>query len=818
MAFKFFRRHQKKVIIVMAVLMVLFLVGLQGLESLTAPKEGDISRGQTRHGKITLADTLGAETDLSLLHHYVGLSFPRRMGQWPGSNGMEFIDVRANGDNANLTYAMLLAEADAVGVTVSDADVRNFFNRIGLSGADYEAMLSSLRSAQRGITEKRLRAAAGNWLRIFRAFESAQPANPPSEPELQTLYRDLGEMIDLRMLTVAADEFLEEVPEPAAARIADQFAGYKTRPRNEHTPENPFGFGYKQPNRVRIRYLFVSRDVVQRVTRPRGEQMRDYFRRHRDELVRQVPVASTQPASGPATQPASGPASQPAGEPELQPASEPATRPVEYRTVRMTYAEAKPKIVAKLTADAVRSKLDTMLGWLEGRVARAESSGAAVGGSVYDYVREQATLPATKALAVPVTVRISGQRLDRAMEMLAEAADLAAICYPWDTQGQVSVAPSVRVTLEADKMPLGEALDRIGEQVLLPPAAQPPEAGQDAPSPPRPAAKLRWAMCERFDGVLFPVDGPEGMKLFPLSTGDTGLVDFGELTENPLLRGSHTSPVRGRGRTLAMIARCAEPLERTEQMDVMIQTAQAGPRMYVHDVRPGRLLWKLAEAVGSHVPKKMTDAIRTRAADDLKLQAAFDLATRRAEELGAAAARAGLTAAAKGAKRETRLTGLFSRKTLLLRSRWGPLNALRGNLSAEEKVIGAQQIVLRGHLQGVELTPELVWNGVADLSLPTDALRRRFVTAAFKVAPKNVEPPYPASPPATAVVPVESDRSVVVIERVDFRPLLADEYGTQGRLILARYLTVLRARQSSTLWFRYDNVARRVGYKPPAPQ
>jgi len=813
MAFKFFRRHQKKVIIVMAVLMVFFLVGLRGLEMLTAPKQGDISRGRTRHGKITLADTLVAETDLSLLHHYVGLSSPMRMGQWPGSNGMEFIDVRANGDKTNLTYAMLLAEADAMGVTVSDADVRNFFNRIGLSGADYDAMLSSLRSAQRSITEKRLRAAAGNWLRIFRAFESAQPANPPSEPELQTLYRDLGEMINLRMLTVAADEFLDEVPEPAAARIADQFDRYKTRPRNEHTPENPFGFGYKQPNRVRIQYLFVSRDVVQRVTRPRGEQMRDYFRRHRDELLRQVPVASTRPASGPASRPASGPATQPAGEPESQPAS----RPVEYRTVRMTYAEAKPTIVAKLTADAVRSKLDTMLGWLEGRVARAEASGAAAGGNVYDYVREQATLPATKVLAVPVTVRISGQRLDRAMEMLAEAADLAAICYPWDTQGQVSVAPSVRVTLEADKMPLGEALDRIGEQVLLQPAAQPPGDGQDAPSPPSPAAKLRWAMCERFDGVLFPVDGPEGMKLFPLSAGDTGLVDFGELAENPLLRGSRTSSVRGRGRTLAMIARCAEPLERTEQMDVMIQTAQAGPRMYVHGARPGRLLWKLAEAVGSHVPKKMTDAIRTRVADDLKLQAAFDLAVRRAEELGAVAARVGLSAAAKGAKRETRLTGLFSRKTLLLRSRWGPLDALHGSLSAEEKVIGAQQIVLRGRRQGVELTPELLWSGVADLSLPTDALRRRFVTAAFAVAPKNVEPPYPTSPPATAVVPVESDRSVVVIERADFRPLLADEYGAQGRLILARYLTVLRARQASALWFRYDNVARRVGYKPPAP-
>ena len=260
MAFGFFRRHQKKVIIVMAALMILFLVGLKGMEMLLSEDRSDIPRGETRYGKVTLADTIVAETDLFLLRSYVRLDNPMRMMQWPGSNGMELIQLLSNRDRENLTYALLLAEAAGMGVSVSDADVQTFLSRIGLEGAGYDVMLSSLRAAERGMTEQRLRAAVADWLMIFRAFEAAQVGNPPSVPELQMLYRDLGEMIELRMLRIPADDFLKDVAEGPVDGIVERFVQFKDNPPGKFSLENPFGFGYRQPNRVRVQYLFVSRD------------------------------------------------------------------------------------------------------------------------------------------------------------------------------------------------------------------------------------------------------------------------------------------------------------------------------------------------------------------------------------------------------------------------------------------------------------------------------------------------------------------------------------------------------------------------------
>ena len=479
----------------------------------------------------------------------------------------------------------------------------------------------------------------------------------------------------------------------------------------------------------------------------------------------------------------------------------------------MTYAEAKPAIIEQLTAGAVRDKMDTLTGWLEEQVAQIERPGQAEQQNVYEYLRGKATLSAEKVLARPVSVKIGAMRLDKAMEMLAEAADLEAVCYPWDTGGALSVAPSVRVTLEAKDMPLGEALDRITEQVFgRSPATKP--AGGDAPAE---APRLRWAMCEKFGGVLFPVGGGQGMDLFPLSAGDTGLVDLQKLLDDEMLRESYTSPTAGRGRPLLLIARCAEPLDRPPQMPVLIKKGQAGQRMYVRGARPGRVLWKLADAVGAHAPPELTDELRRRVADDLKLEGAFDLAVRRAEELGEIAATSGVDAAAAEAKLEARRTGLFSRKTFVLRSAQGPILAIPGSFPAEQKLNSVEQIVMGGYFRGQDLDSELVWSGVTGLTLPTGELRERFVTRAFGVAPKNVEPPYPKDPPATAVVPVESDRSVVVIERADFQPVVAGEYRARGRLALVRHLKTIQMKESRASWFSFEKVAERVGYKPPKP-
>ncbi|MFW6065737.1 MAG: hypothetical protein ACOC9S_02860, partial [Planctomycetota bacterium] len=56
MAFAFFRRRQKLVIIIMAVLMVAFLVGFQGLQQLVSGNRGERTLGTSRWGELVNRD------------------------------------------------------------------------------------------------------------------------------------------------------------------------------------------------------------------------------------------------------------------------------------------------------------------------------------------------------------------------------------------------------------------------------------------------------------------------------------------------------------------------------------------------------------------------------------------------------------------------------------------------------------------------------------------------------------------------------------------------------------------------------------------
>ena len=78
MAFAFFRRRQKMVIIIMAVLMVSFLIGFQGFQTLFAKKPGERVLGRTTQGEIRVRDTEMARSDLDVVS-MTGLGDRRRL-------------------------------------------------------------------------------------------------------------------------------------------------------------------------------------------------------------------------------------------------------------------------------------------------------------------------------------------------------------------------------------------------------------------------------------------------------------------------------------------------------------------------------------------------------------------------------------------------------------------------------------------------------------------------------------------------------------------------------------------------------------------
>ena len=106
MAFGFFRRRQKMVIIIMVILMVSFLLSYQTFEMLTE-RNRDVEIGKASGSEIRLSDLNMARGEIEILS-IAGM----RMDPL-------FAGMTAQKD-AELAYALLLQEARKSGIKVSD--------------------------------------------------------------------------------------------------------------------------------------------------------------------------------------------------------------------------------------------------------------------------------------------------------------------------------------------------------------------------------------------------------------------------------------------------------------------------------------------------------------------------------------------------------------------------------------------------------------------------------------------------------------------------------------------------------------------------
>jgi hypothetical protein len=751
MALAFFRRRQKMVMIIMAVLMVSFLIGFQGFETVLHKDPGKRSVGRTRAGEISRNDLMAAENELRLLNYvnYADVGFQL---------------LYNNNDQPVLVYAMLLQEAQDSPVRVSSEDVSTFLMRNGWVGAELQSRMATIKSRLgERVTERHLRDAVANWLRVSRVCEQSLSLPPVSRPEAEGLYRDLSEKIKVKVAAIRAEDFLDQVGEPNEAAVTAQFTEFRAALPGQYSQTNPFGFGYVQPDRLKTLYLLVRGDVILRASEPSEETIREYYRRHAAELVKNVPAEPT-PAGAGATQATS--------------------KPAEQRRVPMSFAEAKTVIARQLTEQAAQAKMDELatrsLGMLENLAKSAAATGVA---NPYQQVRDGMTTAAEAILARRLEgLKIDGEPLAQAVKTLADKAGLEAIVFPWGDLGDRKLDPAVKVKLSAAAMTLGEALDRIAEQIKWP--------------------KLHWATSPEFKDVLFSVGDKDGVDFFPVVVRETGLMDASALRSDPVLGKAATAS----GQPLGEIAFNAEPfVTQGRRGGSMLKVNDDGPRMDVGGEPGGKLLWRMIEAVPAHAPMQLeeVEGLGEQVKKDCRLKAAFELAVKRAEAVKASAAKSGLEAAAKQEKLKLIETGLFPRRvaTSPLRQ-YAAMVQKSGRLGPEMFARLAMQPPI-----------DFPFSSVAPLSLPGEFAYTRFIDAVFALAPASVEPPYPKAPPSVGLLPLPSAGEVLVMERTDYEPAVWGLY-QQAMGEVVRQLDELRRWQGKMVWFTGKAVADRMEYKP----
>lgn len=795
MAFEFFRKRQKLVIIVMVVLMVSFLISFQGLDMLLPSRNPDKQPiGHVPGGDVLWGEVRRAQSDLEILREHLGLGFVR------AEPSLLYLELLGMEKDAALGFVLLQREARDMGITVSDSEIDGFLAQLGLEGASLQSLMRRLEGRDSNLNLTDLRSTVRNWLLVQKAYEGAMALTPPSEPSLKHLYRDLHENIQLQYVRVPAEKFLDQVAQPSDQEIATQFKTFRDvlsaednfrDPAKSFPTADSFGFGYKQPDRVQIEYLVVNLEPLRRATEPTAEEILRYFEAHPNRFTKEVPLAT-------------------------QPTTTSPTQPAPTRTVRKTLREAEEQVVAEVTEELVQANVDAILRAAEAAVTRQASQGGTKGKPAYQQAADEMTLaPDSDAVResldreVPRAVidRIAQMPLEKAIRELARGVGLQTIVYPWGRHGEYNIDPQIKVTLRAQgKLTLAAALDQITQQVFGPttPATQPKT--QPATKPTTQPVQIRWGM---FTGlrtnsrrVLFPYAGEESLRMFPVTVARTELADRQALIKQDLLRSATVGQQLFGGEGVIDLAMDSVPFQTEKDKQGsgvrLGEDRRAFVRAQGFGEIAGIMVWRLTQAVPAYAPETIDSVpgLREQVIRDLKIKKAFEKARQAAQEIVASGK--GLEEVAKARDLSLDKTEMFSRKR---------------EFSPQQRAM--LQAQFSGRQPGLDIylakPVEFIPSDVSGISLPTRETREAFMEQAFALTPKDPESTDKA-PSKPTVIAVPSDRAAVVAQRVDYRPPVVGEYEDQYRPRLASQMLANRQWLIRTQWFDWKNLTERRGF------
>lgn len=130
-----------------------------------------------------------------------------------------------------------------------------------------------------------------------------------STPRVNQALAERGQQIQARLAIFEAATYLATVPAPSDEQLKAQFDAFAAIVPGTVSDTNPFGFGYRVPDKVRLQYIAVpQKQVVDAVVKSKSEfaweeEARVYFSKNWEKFVKKPETSATQPATQPDTKP-----------------------------------------------------------------------------------------------------------------------------------------------------------------------------------------------------------------------------------------------------------------------------------------------------------------------------------------------------------------------------------------------------------------------------------------------------------------------------------------------------------------------------------
>ncbi len=185
-------------------------------------------------------------------------------------------------------WLLLKKEAEAVGFKVTEDEAGNILAMTTpklFDGRSYQQLVTAI-MRQHNIAEEEILSAFSKLLTVLQYAKITCSGEDLTSGQIMHEVSREEEKIDAEFVRFSVSLFAKKAAEPAMQQIEEQFSKYKGFFAGHVDSENPYGFGYKLPDRVQLEYIAVKlADVEKIITAPTNEEMEEYYQKNIDNFT-----------------------------------------------------------------------------------------------------------------------------------------------------------------------------------------------------------------------------------------------------------------------------------------------------------------------------------------------------------------------------------------------------------------------------------------------------------------------------------------------------------------------------------------------------
>ncbi len=192
---------------------------------------------------------------------------------------------------SNLYWLLLKKEAELAGIGISKEQAKNLLtNAIPqlAQGITYSQLISSIMNRQ-GIAEDEILGIFGKLLAVMEYARAICASEDITNSQIMHNISLENELVDVELVRIDCSVFADNQSQPDREQLIKHFDKHKEYFSGDLSEQNPYGFGYKLPDRISLEYIIVKLDDISKiVTKPTQEDTEDYYQKNREKFTVEV--------------------------------------------------------------------------------------------------------------------------------------------------------------------------------------------------------------------------------------------------------------------------------------------------------------------------------------------------------------------------------------------------------------------------------------------------------------------------------------------------------------------------------------------------